>query len=55
MDIGTATLLVNAITALLAALPSLIKAIQEMDAPDEEKEKLIQRIRNAQAALPVWE
>ena len=54
MDANTAALIVNGIVALMAALPQLIIAIQNMDASDEEKDALIARIRAAQAGLPEW-
>ncbi len=55
MNIATATLLVNGIIALMAALPQIIASIQNLDAPDEDKQALIDRIRAAQTQLSVWE
>ncbi len=54
MDIGTATLIVNGILALMTALPQLIASIQAMNIPEEDKQALIARIKVAQANLPVW-
>ncbi len=54
MDIGTATLIVNGILALMTALPQLIASIQAMNIPEEDKQALIARIKVAQAGLPVW-
>ncbi len=55
MNIATATLLVNGILALMTALPQIIASIQALDAPEEDKEVLIARIKAAQAQLPIWE
>ena len=55
MDIATATLIVNGITALMAALPQIIASIQAIDAPEEDKQALINLIKAAQVGLPVWE
>lgn len=55
MDIATATLIINGIIALMTALPQLIASIQAMDIPEEDKQALINRIRTAQASLPIWE
>lgn len=54
MNLATATLLVNGITALLTALPGIIESIRGMDAPEEDKDALIARVRAAQASLPEW-
>ena len=54
MEIATATLIVNGIIALMGALPALVTAIQNMDAPEEDKQILIDRIRAAQDGLPEW-
>ena len=51
----TAALLVAGIEALIKAMPGIITAIQGMDAPEEDKEALIARIKAAQNSLPVWE
>jgi hypothetical protein len=55
MDIATATILVNALVALMAATPQIVAIIQGLDAPDEDKQALIDRVKAAQASLPVWE
>jgi hypothetical protein len=55
MNPATAALLVQGITALLAAIPGIIQAIQGMDAPEEDKAALIARIKVAQSGLPIWE
>jgi len=55
MNIATVTLIVNGILSLMAVLPQIIASIQAMDAPDEDKEILIARIKAAQASLPAWE
>jgi hypothetical protein len=55
MKIETATSIVNGITTLMVALPQIIASIQAMDAPEEDKQALINRIKAAQAGLPVWE
>lgn len=55
MNLATATLLVNGIIALMVALPQIIASIQAMDAPEEDKQALIARIRIAQADLSLWE
>ena len=54
IDIALATLIVNGVVALMAALPQLMLAIQNMSATDEEKETLLARIRAAQAGIPEW-
>ncbi len=55
MNLATATLLVNGIIALINALPSIINSIQNLDAPEEDKQGLIVRIKAAQTGLPAWE
>ncbi len=54
IDIALATLIANGIISLLAVLPQLVIAIQNMNAPEEVKEELIARIRAAQAGVPEW-
>ena len=54
MDLATATLLVNGIIALMNALPSIINSIQNLDAPEEDKQALIDRIKAAKADFPIW-
>jgi len=55
MDLGTATLLVSGITSLIGALPKIVEAIKNMDAPQATKDELIARIRAAQSGLPAWD
>lgn len=55
MNAATAQLIVAGITALMQALPAIIEAIQDMNAPKKTKAELIARIRKAQESLPEWE
>jgi len=54
MNEQTITLIINGIVSLLAALPKIIEAINNMDIPEHTKEELIARIKVAQDSLPDW-
>ncbi len=54
INIALATLIVNGIVSLLAVLPQLVLAIQNMSATEEDKEALLARIRAAQTGIPEW-
>ncbi len=54
INIALATLIVNGIVSLLAVLPQLVLAIQNMNATEEDKEALLARIRAAQTGIPEW-
>jgi len=55
MDPVTATLLANLLITLMANSPQIIAAIENIDAPEEDKAALIARIKAAQVSLPIWE
>ncbi len=54
INIALATLIVNGIVSLLAVLPQLVVAIQNMTATEEDKDILLARIKAAQAGIPEW-
>lgn len=46
-------LLVPIITGLIQVIPQIVEALQDSNL--EDKEALIQQIKDAQASVPVWE
>ena len=47
---------INAFVALSSQIPTIIKSIKDLgDKTEDEKNALIQRIKDAQASLPIWE
>jgi len=47
--------LVNAIVFLIRVIPQIIDIINSSDMDDDDKDELIQKIRDAQASVPEWE